>query len=343
MIATMPPSAFLIGSFSMSMESRDALTIDRRRCLQLGALGAAALPMSRVLGAPADGAATAAGERKRVLRFAHLTDLHIQPELEAARGVAACLQHVQAGADPAKLVITGGDTVFDVFEVDASRTDLLVKLWRDSLAAECSLPVRSVIGNHDVRPWTDSDIVGGDGKAWAADFLHLERRYYGFDQAGWRFLVLDTVQPDAESYAGFLDPEQMAWLQSELTNLAGARPVAIISHIPILSLTPLTGIADHVVDGDHVLSDAYMMRDGTAIHYLLREHANVKLCLSGHMHLCDRCEIDGITYICGGAVCANWWKGIRQKVHEGYGLVDLYDDGSFNYAYTRYGWSAVPA
>ena len=114
-------------------------------------------------------------------------------------------------------------------------------------------------------------------------------------------------------------------------------------HVEQLAAWLLPGANDHVVDGDHVLSDAYMMRDGTAMHFLLREHPNVKLCLSGHMHLCDRCEIDGITYICGGAVCANWWKGIRQKVQEGYGLVDLYDDGSFDYAYCTYGWKAVTA
>jgi Icc protein len=99
----------------------------------------------------------------------------------------------------------------------------------------------------------------------------------------------------------------------------------------------------NLVNGDVVMSGSLIMRDGTAIHNILREHANVKLCLSGHMHLCDRCEIDGVTYICGGAVCANWWKGVRQKVHEGYGLVDLYDDGSFRYAYTQYGWIAAPA
>jgi hypothetical protein len=59
------------------------------------------------------------------------------------------------------------------------------------------------------------------------------------------------------------------------------------------------------------------------------------------MHLLDRCETDGIAYICGGAVCANWWEGRRQKIDEGYGLVDLYDDGSFEYAYTPFGWKAV--
>ncbi len=320
----------------MSRTSHEPLRLDRRRCLQLGVGAALVAPLARASAAQASG-------RTRALRFAHLTDLHIQPELDAQRGVATCLKHVQSLADRPDLIITGGDTVFDVFETDAARTKLLVEMWNSTVKAECSLPVRSVIGNHDIRPWTESDAVGGDGKKWAVDFLQLERRYYGFDQGGWRFLVLDTVHPDGDAYAGYIDPEQRAWLEGELKQLAGTRPVVIVSHIPILSLTPFTGIPDHVVDGEHRLGSNFMLRDGTAIHYLLREHANVKLCLSGHMHLIDRCEIDGVTYICGGAVCANWWKGLRQKVDEGYGVVDLYDDGGFEYAYTPYGWDAVPA
>jgi Icc protein len=290
--------------------------------------------------ASAQTAAAPASPQKRALRFAHLTDLHLQPERAAAAGTAACFKHVQAQAEPPALIITGGDTVMDVFEVDQARTDLLGKLWGDTVKAECSLPVRSCIGNHDVRPWTDADATGGAGKQWAADFLRLDRRYYGFDQGGWRFLVLDTVQPNNRTYAGFIDEEQRDWLEGELKTLAGARPVVVISHIPILSLTTLTFQADPYSRGEVRVSDTMTLRDGTAIHYLLRQHENVKLCLSGHTHLCDRCELDGVTYICGGAVCGRWWQGLHQEVAEGYGLVDLFDDGSFNYAYTPYGWQA---
>jgi hypothetical protein len=42
-------------------------------------------------------------------------------------------------------------------------------------------------------------------------------------------------------------------------------------------------------------------------------------------------------------VSASWWKGNHQKVDEGYGVVDLFDDGSFEHAYVPYGWDAVKA
>jgi hypothetical protein len=56
------------------------------------------------------------------------------------------------------------------------------------------------------------------------------------------------------------------------------------------------------------------------------------------MHLNDRCDVDGISYICGGAVCGDWWRGNRVRSVEGYGLVDLYSDGTFDYSYQPFGW-----
>lgn len=68
---------------------------------------------------------------------------------------------------------------------------------------------------------------------------------------------------------------------------------------------------------------------------LLRQHPNVKLALSGHLHLTERLEYSGVTYVCGG-----WWKGPHHGTPEGYLLVDLYDDGSVENRYVAYGWKA---
>ncbi|HMO86459.1 MAG TPA: metallophosphoesterase [Lacipirellulaceae bacterium] len=312
----------------------------RRGWLSRGAAAVAAAPLAT---ATASRAAEGDGASRRVARLAHLTDIHVQHELEATAGMAACLHHLQGLDDPPELVVTGGDSVFDVFAADQARSDQLSALWRDTLRNECSLPVRSVIGNHDIRPWASADPAGADAKAWAQELLALERRYYGFDLGPWRILVLDSVQPHGDGYTGRLDPEQRQWLEEELQQLAGARPAMLISHIPILTLTTLIADQKRLVDGEHRVPGSWMLEDGTSLHYMLREHPNVKLCLSGHMHLLDRCELDGVTYLCGGAVSANWWKGRRQKMDEGYGLLDLYDDGRFEYAYTTFGWQAAPA
>jgi 3',5'-cyclic-AMP phosphodiesterase len=68
--------------------------------------------------------------------------------------------------------------------------------------------------------------------------------------------------------------------------------------------------------------------------------ANVKLVLAGHLHHQERMEIDGVCYLNGGAVCGNWWKGPMMGCSEGFNVIDLRPDGSFEIAYKTFGWRA---
>lgn len=98
---------------------------------------------------------TAAVQRDRRLRV-HLTDIHLQPELGAAKGLALCLSHVQSPkqkSDGPSMIITGGDTIMDAFEADRARTTLQWELWRKVKADSCSIEMQSVIGNHDIWGW----------------------------------------------------------------------------------------------------------------------------------------------------------------------------------------------
>jgi glycerate-2-kinase len=89
--------------------------ITRRFLIQTGLVGVAAAPS--VIASAASSAA------KRSLRIAHLTDIHVQPELESAKGLASCFTHVQSSperGEPAPdLIITGGETIMDC--MDTSR------------------------------------------------------------------------------------------------------------------------------------------------------------------------------------------------------------------------------
>ena len=49
-----------------------------------------------------------------------------------------------------------------------------------------------------------------------------------------------------------------------------------------------------------------------------------------------------MTHICDGAVSGAKWKGSKRQTPEGYGLIDLYEDGTFKHQYTQFGWQAVP-
>src|SRR5712692_2995782 len=126
-------------------------------------------------------------DRKRVLRVAHLTDIHVQPELRAADGMAACLQHVQTHKEKPDLILFGGDCVMDAFGQTRDRTKVQWDVWHRVLKAECSLPWQACIGNHDVWGWGRecSQVDPGDkdyGKAWAVDALKLGKRYHSFER-----------------------------------------------------------------------------------------------------------------------------------------------------------------
>lgn len=288
--------------------------------------------------------ANAPAEKKRSLRIAHLTDIHVQPEREAARGMAACLHHVQEQSDKVDLVLVGGDCVMDSFGATQDRTRQQWDVWKGVLKADCSLPVEACIGNHDVWGWNkkDSQTTGKEplhGKKWAMEMLDLPERYRSFDKAGWHLIALDSTQPGpaGDDYKAFLDEEQFEWLARDLAAVDPKTPVLVWSHIPILSAASFMD-GDNEKSGDWIVPGSWMHLDARKIKDLFLKHPNVKLCLSGHLHLVDRVDYCGVTYLCNGAVCGAWWKGDNQECDEGYALVDLYSDGSFESQYVGFGW-----
>jgi len=318
--------------------------ISRREVLQAFGMAALGVGLAEVASAKPQAAAAASPvARRRAVRIAHLTDVHIQPERNANGGFVSCLHHVQSQADKPELILTGGDCVMDSFEADDARTQVQWDLWSAVLKNECSVPLLSCIGNHDIWGWNKakSKTTGSEpnhGKQRAVDMLHIPRRYFSESRHGWQFVMLDSVQPDGEGYIAYLDDEQFDWLERVLRDTPVTAPVLIMSHIPILSATTLVWAKEE--RGEYRVDCSLMHRDCLRLKDLFAKHPNVKLCLSGHMHLIDRVDYNGVTYLCNGAVCANWWKGRHKDCDEGYSVIDLFDDGSFEHQYVKYGWKA---
>jgi len=273
-----------------------------------------------------------------------MTDIHIQPERGAAKGFAEALRHAQSLTDPVQLVLTGGDLIMDSFEANAVRTTLQWALWQTVCKEECSAPIEHCLGNHDIWGWNKarSGTTGDErlwGKTWAREVLGLDGDFHAFERAGWKFLSLDSVRPLGDGYTAFLDEGQLEWLRGELARTPATMPILVVSHIPLLSVTAMCDPRRR--DGNAVNVPGNLMHADTGtISDLFAAHPNVKLCLSGHMHLLDRVEWRGCTYICDGAVSGSWWKGPHRGVPEGYGLIDLHDDGTFVWSYQPYGWVA---
>lgn len=304
-----------------------------------GLYGSMALP-SRGLGA-ADPSMP-----RRALRVAHLTDIHVQPEKRGGEGMAACLQHVQQLNDKPQLILFGGDHVMDSYAAEDARTKLQWDLWTNVLKNECGIPVHSCIGNHDIWGWEKekSKTTGKEpnwGKVRATEMLKMSNRYYTFTQGGWRFIILDGVQhhPTSENYTAYIDDEQFDWLERTLRDTPANEPVLILSHIPILSATSVLWSENK--GGAVQVGNWIMHGDCLKLKELFARHPQVKICLSGHTHLRDRTEYNGVAYICDGAVCGNWWGGRFKDCDEGYAMLNLYEDGSFDHEYLTYGWQVV--
>jgi Predicted phosphohydrolases len=283
--------------------------------------------------------------RKRVLRIAHLTDIHVQPERRGGEGFAACLRHVNSLADRPDLIITGGDQVMDTFEQGRERSKVLWDLWNACLKNDNGIPAAHVLGNHDIWGWNKkkSKCTGnepGYGKAWACEQFGRDKPYTSFDRNGWHFILLDSIQPKGDGYIARLDDEQFAWLEADLKSLPAATPVAIFSHVPIFAVCVFSGAKTKNDPDNWRVSGGLMHSDARRLHALFLKHPGVKLCVSGHIHERDRVEYCGVTYVCDGAVCGRWWRGRHAQCDEGYGTFDLFDDGTFSHEYHTFGWKA---
>ncbi|MEQ8553012.1 MAG: metallophosphoesterase [Cyclobacteriaceae bacterium] len=303
----------------------------RRELINLIGLGTLA-PLTGV-------AATSKKSKKPALRIAHLTDIHLNDNKDAVRNFRNCLQHLQMLGDPADVVFNGGDCIMDALGVeDKSRVDLQWNTFERSYQSESDLEIIHCIGNHDVWAGT-SKTDPLYGKKYATERLNLDKPYYSFDRAGWHFIVLDSTHPVGEGwYTARLDEEQMAWLKDDLEKTPSDASVFVMSHIPILSVSVF--YTDNVKNNAWQVPGGWMHLDFLDIQKLFLAHGNVKLCVSGHMHLIDQLNYNGINYVCNGAVSGSWWSDpYYHESKAGYAMINLYADGSFEREFVHYDWS----
>ncbi|QNK64582.1 metallophosphoesterase [Pedobacter sp. PAMC26386] len=285
--------------------------------------------------APSISFASIATERRPVLRIAHLTDVHLKNYSDAPQRFAKCLHHVQQQSPKIELILNGGDIVYDMNKEQLNTINEQWKLTHSIMKQECSIPVQYCLGNHDI--WWNENNKGQTiyGKQYSMEQLQLPKPYYSFLKSGWKFIILDSVHLDIDHtwYIGKLGDEQFTWLKNELKDTPAGTPILVMSHIPILTATLM--IEDDIVNKWEMLGGD-MHTDTAKIITLFYQYPNVKLCLSGHIHLRDKVVYNNITYICNGAVSGAWWNGNKRETAAGYGLIDLYADGHFEEQYINY-------
>jgi 3',5'-cyclic AMP phosphodiesterase CpdA len=276
--------------------------------------------------------AGASEEKKKRIRFAHLSDVHVKPGLEPESGMAKAYRHVQDEKQKVDFIFNGGDMIMDALEAPKDKTRMQWDLFRRIINAENKLPVYNCIGNHDIWGWFFKENKPVDdklyGKQWAIEMLEMPNRYYSFPKSNWEFIVLDSTQLNpAGGYIGKLDDVQYAWLEETLRAIPPEKHICIVSHIPILSISSGLFFNKTEPNGDMKIQRNLMHSDFLVLKKLFLQFPNIRCCISGHTHLQDEIEYLGIKYYCNGAVSGNWWKGPFQEFEPAYAVMELFENG----------------
>ncbi|MHA4809078.1 metallophosphoesterase family protein [Flavitalea flava] len=259
-----------------------------------------------------------------VLTIAHITDVHIHPKDKVPEKFTGILEQIKT--HKVDFFLNGGDSIMsaDYNDIKRERVLELWAAWDQSMKSLQSYEVFSCLGNHDMwwaAPSKEDEMYG---KNYVIKRVGMPSRYYSFSKKGWHFIILDSNNANVS-----LDDEQFAWLEKDLGSLAAGTPVLVMSHYPIL------GITGNLVGGLH--------SDNKKLKQLFYTHRDkVKACLSGHNHLQDDCEYNGVRYLCNGAMSGFWWgKGDKEsagtgyylETPPGYAILKLYKDGTLKNEY----------
>jgi 3',5'-cyclic AMP phosphodiesterase CpdA len=260
--------------------------------------------------------------------FVHLTDTHIEPELHAADGCRMAFDRVNKLRPD--FIIHGGDLVFDAAAVPDLRAKQVYTLFEDT-SKRLEAPVHHLVGNHDV-----CGVGTGTryGKAMFED--RIGKRYYSFAHKGWKFIALDSIYTadTAKGFIGKIDDEQVAWLKTELAATPKTQPLVVATHIPLA--TGFLQFSDPPANAEKLV-----VTNSSEVLNLLFPY-NLKAVLQGHTHIRETIVYNGCQFITSGAVCGNWWKGLRMGHPEGFGVLTVKGD-QIAWRYETYGFHADPS
>jgi Icc protein len=234
------------------------------------------------------------------LRFVHLTDTHIMAggrwrprggdfEFDTEASLRRVVAAISALEPPPAFVVVGGDNASpDLLHRDrvlgADDYEPSYRLLREILAP-LACPQRFVMGNHDNRE-AFTRVFGDATRAPGTP------RHGSFDVAGHHFVVLDSLEPGQA--AGFVDGNQLAWLEQDLAAHRTTPTIAFVHHHP----WPV----------GHTWIDTMPLRNGDDVTARLAAHGNVTLLICGHVHLDHAVHRHGLTMVTTPSTCIQLTK-----------------------------------
>ena len=194
------------------------------------------------------------------MRFAHISDLHIDSAKQVIYGVNPCKNlekalAVLSGIKDLDAIILSGDISNDGKEASF--------LQADAMLSEISVPVYCVLGNHDSRLVVERLLE--ERKLKALRFVK------DVVLAGYKFLFLNSVKeesPEENMSRGFISCDDLERIDSEASLFPGN--CILVMHHPALE-----------VDG---WMDARILMNREEFKSVVAKHPNIVAILSGHNH-----------------------------------------------------------
>ena len=170
-------------------------------------------------------------------------------------------------------------------------------LWLKQRLAALPFPVYVIPGNHDVRyPSEYQEYIGlNDFPYYYQQFGYSnpEKLYYSQEIfPGLQLIGLNSNQFSEDGkQIGYMDLEQLDWLDTTLAQTADKLVLVMIHH----------NVIEHLPgQSNHELGKRYMLTNATELKQILAKH-RVKLIFTGHLHVQDVAYEDDLTEITTGS------------------------------------------
>jgi len=268
------------------------------------------------------------------IKIIFYTDIHTRVEWDTPEAVMQAAAAMNAHKPD--LVLCGGDMITDGYQSSAEQVASRWEAYRKMHAAIQPEP-DFILGNHDlvgVEP-EDGTPPAEDPRADVKKQMNITETYRSFDQHGYHFILLDSVQvtKDDGKYRGYIDEAQMDWLKRDVTATDSSTPIVLMTHMPLLTgfYQMTDGVEAAVPPNRGVVNNLEVLS--------VFEGHRLLLVLQGHLHVNEMMRWRDTTFITGGAVCGKWWRGDWHGTGEGYGVIQLHPD-RVDWEYHTYGWTA---
>lgn len=227
--------------------------------------------------------------------FVHMTDLHLDVLGENTwqyrrKSVPLFIDALRQIGRLQKLdfIIFGGD------QIQNGPND------RDSLRVfqqwvhQLDVPRYMLLGNAEVSPVAGRSKLGRAEylEAWRGRGLWPGRSSWAFDPVrDARIIGLDVTVDNRPE--GLATPETLAWLAAELRRHSKKRLIIIVTHQLLLPTSPRDLTPEWSL---------WMVRNHEQVRRMLERHPNVRMVISGHHHVSQVEQVNGITYVSDPAI-----------------------------------------